>query len=1044
MKTRIFSWLFRVVLAFGLFVTPSLDISAAAPTPPAEPTAQVAALPNPLNLISIPVTGKPPTADGVCAQAEYGSAAMYTFNDGGGTNNASVRLMHDANFLYVCMTAPSGAEKGRFASLYLDPQADGASYQFARENDYSLKTMINGGALSSWHGSGVGPAPDSYLPDATIGAGWSALATTTSGDQVEYKIALNTFNFSSCGAIFGMALYHHWFNTPSNDYGWPSNQWYDQPRTWQLVTLDGVTCPKSGEIAYVFRGDTLSAASFYNLLAGVGYNVTLIPLDNVLSYDFTAFNLTLIADDTGYLNDWGSGGAVSASQVSKITATSLGKPGGTPVMGLGEGGYAFFGKMGLFIGWPQGWHGPQDHVNRAATPAATTIFSGIATPNPIPYYAAGTNGVGIYLSAPPAGVFEIGLENPLNNHASLIMQGCRMLWGSSGNPLVMKDVGKNIFFNSIAYISAFQCAPPQTPPPACTMSIAKTANPVGGTTINTGTVITYTINYNLGADAACPSGKVVDVIPAGTLFVPGSATGGVGPAPDGTLTWSVTHSGSVSFSVTVTENVCTAGRSVTNTAELRPSVGAILTSTPVTHTVNCQVVSLPTDQPMYAESEFKIDPYPLVAGHNTYLSVRVRNLTALPQPVSVQFQTSPAVFGIGLNYSTTLGTATATVPASGDAEVGIRFNPTFSGIACIQAVVTATNGGTPLITQSCLDVVEVLQPGRTDTLSFLVRNNTGAAGTVSLVVDNTCPGWTATITTPASGQYVNLAAGATGSPNAVLSVTPPTGGLLGSGCHIDVQAWIGTKMIGGVRKIDIAPVHLPLRVIPPWEESEMTFSPDPLVLGQPAQLCIRLVNPLGTAQTVTVDFAVADFGAGIGFTPAASGTFNLPPNSVTTHCVNWTPATTGTLHRCILATLKQTGYRDQTSQRNVNAVRPTATSGSLIIPFTAGNPDLIRHALGFTPRLVGINPHWQPVIEPLGGGTLPTTIEPGARIALQVRFILIGLDPSVTTAPPPPMLDFSAGSRHSVEISVLLDGVETGGFTVEITPYPTYLPLTRK
>jgi hypothetical protein len=40
----------------------------------------------------------------------------------------------------------------------------------------------------------------------------------------------------------------------------------------------------------------------------------------------------------------------------------------------------------------------------------------------------------------------------------------------------------------------------------------------------------------------------------------------------------------------------------------------------------------------------------------------------------------------------------------------------------------------------------------------------------------------------------------------------------------------------------------------------------------------------------------------------------------------------------------------------------------VIIPFTAGNPDLVEHLLTFDPRLVGIDPAWTVVIEMFGGG----------------------------------------------------------------------------
>ena len=132
--------------------------------------------------------------------------------------------------------------------------------------------------------------------------------------------------------------------------------------------------------------------------------------------------------------------------------------------------------------------------------------------------------------------------------------------------------------------------------------------------------------------------------------------------------------------------------------------------------------------------------------------------------------------------------------------------------------------------------------------------------------------------------------------DATLSVTPPTPVTLGSGCHIDVQGWIGDELIGGIRKLDVPPVHLPNDVAPPWLEPEISFVPNPPVVGQPGQICVELQNPRDTPRIVTVEYAVADFGAGIPFTTVATKSFTLPPFSLAKYCADWTPSTTMTLH----------------------------------------------------------------------------------------------------------------------------------------------------
>ena len=100
---------------------------------------------------------------------------------------------------------------------------------------------------------------------------------------------------------------------------------------------------------------------------------------------------------------------------------------------------------------------------------------------------------------------------------------------------------------------------------------------------------------------------------------------------------------------------------------------------------------------------------------------------------------------------------------------------------------------------------------------------------------------------------------------AALSVTPPNMPL-GTACHIDVQGWIGGELIGGIRKLDVPPVHLPPGD-PPWNEKEIVAIPDPPVAGQAGQICVQLNNPLPIPRTVSIQFSEADFGAGIPFTP---------------------------------------------------------------------------------------------------------------------------------------------------------------------------------
>src|SRR6266545_641920 len=110
--------------------------------------------------LSIPFSQVLPQLDGDCG--DYAGAAVQSFADGGG-HTGTVFLKHDSTNLYVCMKASPGTFKDRFGSLYLDPQGDGANYEFAQKDDYALHVNIPGTTKSSFNGTGVA---NGYVPNA--------------------------------------------------------------------------------------------------------------------------------------------------------------------------------------------------------------------------------------------------------------------------------------------------------------------------------------------------------------------------------------------------------------------------------------------------------------------------------------------------------------------------------------------------------------------------------------------------------------------------------------------------------------------------------------------------------------------------------------------------------------------------------------------------------------------------------------------------------------------------------------------------------------
>jgi hypothetical protein len=433
-----------------------------------------------------------------------------------------------------------------------------------------------------------------------------------------------------------------------------------------------------------------------------------------------------------------------------------------------------------------------------------------------------------------------------------------------------------------------------------------------------------------------------------------------------------------------------------------------------------------------------------VTGTPSKISVRLVNSSATPQPVKVSFQTSPQRFGIGINFSS-FDTKLVTIPAGGNVIVESFFTPVSSGHYCIQIKIEDASPNpkyAPIYTQRNLDVNEDLKPGQPDDLHFKVANPTAATANIHLTVDNTCPGWTAVVT-PA----VLASVGPNGSDvrDATLTVTPPNPVALGSGCHIDVQGWIGDVLIGGIRKLDVPPVHLPTGINPPWLEPEISFVPNPPVAGQPGKICVELQNPRDTPRTVTVEYAVADFGAGIPFTTVATKNVTLPPNSIDKYCADWTPAGTGTLHRCVLITLKQAGYHDMHSQRNVDIAPARPTRLDLIdIPFVIHNPDLVSHTLRLDPTIYGIDPFWKIKFLTDPGDPPPDVLEPGQTVRLHMIFTGGVALSSAAIAPAAAPEDYRFGDVSRVDIGVLLDGEQISGLSVQLSSPKLFLPLVQR
>ena len=197
-------------------------------------------------------------------------------------------------------------------------------------------------------------------------------------------------------------------------------------------------------VAYIYTSDSATANSYKDLLYDNGYLVEVIPQNSILSTNFSSYRAILIGPETGSGGTWGDGAGNQANHLASA---------GPRIVGLGVGGYAFFGKLNLEIGWSNGVPG-----STTTTFVVDPSSSYWETPNDIPVpgnrmvslFNTNTEYVGIYYPSSISGVRGIGRISETGAQYPIISQdGKYMLWGFEDGPTKMTSTGKDVFINVI-------------------------------------------------------------------------------------------------------------------------------------------------------------------------------------------------------------------------------------------------------------------------------------------------------------------------------------------------------------------------------------------------------------------------------------------------------------------------------------------------------------------------------------------------------------------------------------------------------------------
>jgi hypothetical protein len=453
--------------------------------------------------------------------------------------------------------------------------------------------------------------------------------------------------------------------------------------------------------------------------------------------------------------------------------------------------------------------------------------------------------------------------------------------------------------------------------------------------------------------------------------------------------------------------------------------------------------------PIYAESEIGVDPYPVVAGQPVELSVEVFNPTAQDRVVTATFSIAP--FGIGLPFSPahiTPNPIQIFVPANGAARGHVIWEPPdWAGKFCVK-VTLQMEGQEPLWSQRNIDVGEPLRPGQAHAFAFPVGNPTAEVATVELGLVRHRPEWEITLS---DELLENLAPGAT--TLVTLTVSPPEEVELGLGEPIvDVEAFVDGELIGGFRKLDRPPVPLHKPHEKGYAESEIVIDPYPPKLGSPSQVSTVVQNTSDETMTINLEFGWAKFGLGIPFTTTGMTPYTrsvtLGPAMTQTVGISWQPALPGP--QCVMIILSDPNgtYEPQHSQRNVDVVERPPCGVTKVFTFTVHNDSAFTNTVDIGMITFNVPADWQVatmpsdtlVLDPLSSGVVTVSVQipcPPTDLARDVFYDMLAIQQE-------------AGSVPTVDVEGYIEGDLVGGIELQFADqgvlYDTfvYLPAVIK
>lgn len=221
----------------------------------------------------------------------------------------------------------------------------------------------------------------------------------------------------------------------------------------------------------LYKDDATTAGAYANLLKENGFTASTLQINSkaytiylplitsprsgrsaaatqqaAAASDFSKVDLIIIGPDTGSGDQWN----IEDDIFDAIVAS------GKPVIGIGDGGYAYFGRAQLAIGSPHGEIVQAQAIKIAEFGNSQRFYekpnnSAIQADVAATLYNANQTTIALPLSNPiPGGVRLASLDSDSGKYP-LVTEEKNMLWGFNGTPADMTELGQRLFINALAF-----------------------------------------------------------------------------------------------------------------------------------------------------------------------------------------------------------------------------------------------------------------------------------------------------------------------------------------------------------------------------------------------------------------------------------------------------------------------------------------------------------------------------------------------------------------------------------------------------------------